>query len=363
MIMYVFSYLILMVIILNLAISTLISMKLLMHNNSGSRYEQWIKPIIYVAMVYTEMSVSFNFIGVVAHEYLFALLIFYLVDKNKAVFLVAVTPIIRIMYIFFVDGHVTLVSVIATGIVSILVIVYLKVFSKFVENQLLSMLLCEILIVATEIAFSSYIPHVVIYSLFNQSTNWIIRATVAVITVIAVRKVYLQVTSLQEKNLELKKEVSFDKLTGFLNYKKFEQDILMNVNTRNNIGIAIIDLDYFKKVNDTYGHDIGNQILQQFSIFLRKHLAYKLKQTELGIYRYGGEEIVWMFDPVLFSDVQEYLEIVQAEFEKIPLGGKNHYMSFSVGISFSINHHFNLKKTFDEADNLLYESKKMVEGK
>lgn len=63
-------------------------MQFLMYSNSGSRYEQWIKPIIYVAMLYTSMSVSYHFIGVVAHEYLLALLIFYLVDKKQAILLV-----------------------------------------------------------------------------------------------------------------------------------------------------------------------------------------------------------------------------------------------------------------------------------
>ncbi|STY39589.1 Uncharacterised protein [Leuconostoc mesenteroides] len=78
MLTYLFSYLLLMLVIMNLAISTLISMQFLMYSNSGSHYEQWIKPIIYVAMLYTSMSVSYHFIGVVAHEYLLALLIFLL---------------------------------------------------------------------------------------------------------------------------------------------------------------------------------------------------------------------------------------------------------------------------------------------
>ena len=58
-----------MLVIMNLAISTLISMQFLMYSNSGSRYEQRIKPIIYVAMLYTSMSVSYHFIGVIEHEY------------------------------------------------------------------------------------------------------------------------------------------------------------------------------------------------------------------------------------------------------------------------------------------------------
>ncbi|EEJ42413.1 diguanylate cyclase, partial [Leuconostoc mesenteroides] len=73
--------------------------------------------------------------------------------------------------------------------------------------------------------------------------------------------------------IQLQKEVIFDKLTGFFNYKKFEQDILLGPDKQTNTGIAVIDLDYFKNVNDTYGHEAGNKVLQEFSLFLREHLA------------------------------------------------------------------------------------------
>ena len=94
-------------------------------------------------------------------------------------------------------------------------IFYMKVFDKYVSNQTLSMILSEIFIVATSL-FCSLHSHVVIYSIFNQPTNWIIRATVAIITILITRKVYFQVTNLQNKNIQLQKEVIFDKLTGFL---------------------------------------------------------------------------------------------------------------------------------------------------
>lgn len=362
MITYLFSYIILMVIIMNLAISTLISMKFLMYSDSGSRYEQWIKPIIYVAMLYTAMSVSYHFIGVVAHEYLLALLIFYLVDKKQAIILVIITPFVRMLYMLFVDGHLTVINIVASLAVAVMVIIYMEVSDKLIANQTLSMIISEVLIVATNLFLAPYIPHVVIYSIFNQPTNWIIRASVAVITLLIVRKVYFQVTTLQNNNTELQKEVSFDKLTGFFNYKKFEQDVLTNADENVDVGIAILDLDYFKNVNDTYGHEVGNQVLRQFSIFLRENLAYKLSPTDLGIYRYGGEEFVWIFNPSMFTDVKHFLKNIQNDFLEIPLGDKGHHMSFSVGISFSRHHKYNLKLTFDAADDLLYRSKKNGRG-
>ncbi len=363
MLTYLFSYLLLMLVIMNLAISTLISMQFLMYSNSGSRYEQWIKPIIYVAMLYTSMSVSYHFIGVVAHEYLLALLIFYLVDKKQAILLVIITPFVRMLYMLFVDGHLPTVNVLASLVVAGMAIFYMKVFDKYVSNQTLSMILSEIFIVATSLFFAPFIPHVVIYSIFNQPTNWIIRATVAIITILITRKVYFQVTNLQNKNIQLQKEVIFDKLTGFFNYKKFEQDILLGPDKQTNTGIAVIDLDYFKNVNDTYGHEAGNKVLQEFSLFLRERLAYKLNSKDLGIYRYGGEEFVWMFDPNNFSDIGKFLKSMQLELSKLPLGDQNHLMSFSAGVSFSKNYKFNLKMTFDIADDLVYQSKKTGRGK
>lgn len=102
-------------------------------------------------------------------------------------------------------------------------IFYMKVFDKYVSNQTLSMILSGIFIVATSLFFAPFIPHVVIYSIFNQPTNWIIRATVAIITILITRKVYFQVTNLQNKNIQLQKEVIFDKLTGFLIIKNLNK--------------------------------------------------------------------------------------------------------------------------------------------
>lgn len=109
---------------------------------------------------------------------------------------------------------------------------------------------------------------------------------------------------------------------------------MLGPDKQTNTGIAVIDLDYFKNVNDTYGHEAGNKVLQEFSLFLRERLAYKLNSKDLGIYRYGREEFVWMFDPNNFSDIGKFLKSMQLELSKLPLGDQNHLMSFSAGVSF-----------------------------
>ncbi|WP_235190459.1 GGDEF domain-containing protein [Leuconostoc mesenteroides] len=342
---------------MNLAISTLISMQFLQYSPSCSRYAQWIKPIIYIAMLYTSMSVSYHFIGVVVHEYLLVLLIFYLVDKKQAFQLAVITPFVRMLYMLFVDGHLTFSNILASLLLAGLVILYIGAFDKYISNQILSMIISEICIVITSIFFSAFIPHMVVYNMFNWSMNWTICASLAIITILITRKIYFQVTNLQSENIQLQREVIFDDLTGFFNYKKFEQDILLDPVKPMNTGIAVIDLDYFKNVNDTYGHEAGNKVLQEFSLFLRERLAYKLNSKDLGIYRYGGEEFVWMFDPNNFSDIGKFLKSMQLELSKLPLGDQNHLMSFSAGVSFSKNYNFNLKVTFDVADNLVYRSK------
>ncbi|WP_273727872.1 hypothetical protein [Leuconostoc mesenteroides] len=70
-----------------------------------------------------------------------------------------------------------------------------------------------------------------------------------------------------------------------------------------------------------------------------------------------------MFDPNNFSDIGKFLKSMQLELSKLPLGDQNHLMSFSAGVSFSKNYKFNLKMTFDIADDLVYQSKKTGRGK
>lgn len=92
-------------------------------------------------------------------------------------------------------------------------------------------------------------------------------------------------------NRKLKYFASYDKLTGFLNRRAFfsflENDIKRLKRTNSKLSILMLDLDFFKKINDTYGHLIGDFILIEFSDLIKEHL----RDIDL-VGRFGGEEFL-----------------------------------------------------------------------
>ncbi len=94
-----------------------------------------------------------------------------------------------------------------------------------------------------------------------------------------------------------------DELTGLPGRRAFNQAMLALAET---YAIAMVDVDHFKKFNDTYGHDTGDQVLRL--------VAARLARVGGGgrAYRYGGEEFVIVFNGVSTSDAAEHLEAVRA---------------------------------------------------
>ena len=93
------------------------------------------------------------------------------------------------------------------------------------------------------------------------------------------------------KNIELEELAVTDKLTGLFNRAKLdivlETEIDRAINRDGDISIIFIDIDKFKTINDTYGHQVGDQILKDFS----KKLQHCIRKTDT-IGRWGGEEFL-----------------------------------------------------------------------
>ena len=102
-------------------------------------------------------------------------------------------------------------------------------------------------------------------------------------------------------------------LTGLYNYRyleerlTFEMDRLKN-NEINNLSVVMLDIDYFKQVNDTYGHQSGNDILYMFAKKLEAALP-----TGGTVGRYGGEEFVYILPGIAKAEAVDFAEKLRAE--------------------------------------------------
>ncbi|MDR1849260.1 MAG: GGDEF domain-containing protein, partial [Zoogloeaceae bacterium] len=132
----------------------------------------------------------------------------------------------------------------------------------------------------------------------------------------------------------LKESSLRDPMTGLNNRRYLEEYIetlLANVRRQQiHLAIMMLDLDYFKMVNDTYGHDAGDTVL--------KALSEVLKQTVRSsdmIIRYGGEEFLIILQDTEEPDADQVAENIRSAVEKIRVnaGGTVLQKTISIGLS------------------------------
>lgn len=118
----------------------------------------------------------------------------------------------------------------------------------------------------------------------NQILVWMKNAIVGIIAIIVI---FLMVLIIQTmKYMAVKKTAYMDKLTNVYN-RNYLQELQEFVNLDDFI-LATIDIDHFKKVNDTYGHDIGDKVLKQVA----NTILLNIRNKDDIVIRYGGEEFL-----------------------------------------------------------------------
>ncbi len=156
------------------------------------------------------------------------------------------------------------------------------------------------------------------------------------------------------ENIYLEEKILHDKLTNAYNreyfdknYKKFIYESLEN-NTK--LALAILDIDYFKKVNDNYGHDIGDEVLIKFVQTIQNNL----RKDDILV-RWGGEEFVLILQLDSQKDLEKKLEHLKRVVEIEPFPKINN-ITCSIGASIYQDSE-DISKTIKRADEALYKAK------
>ncbi|MFA9375074.1 MAG: GGDEF domain-containing protein, partial [Poseidonibacter sp.] len=167
-----------------------------------------------------------------------------------------------------------------------------------------------------------------------------------------------KVKSLEEELNRTKNESMTDHLTGLLTRRAYSNEIrkIENSYQRNHSQYAVVffDLDHFKKINDTYGHDGGDVILKTFAKVLEKCT----RENDI-VGRYGGEEFVAIVHFNLNRELLQYLKRVKTivTANDFKYKDKKVKVTFSAGVAIRSNH-VSYASAIQKADMLLYESKK-----
>jgi len=175
-------------------------------------------------------------------------------------------------------------------------------------------------------------------------------------------------------NAELFNSAIHDKLTSLYNIHYFKElvfnELAKVLKFKTNFSLALIDLDHFKSINDTYGHSIGDEALKFFS----RVLSEEFRRASDIVARYGGDEFIVAFPSTSAEGAYIVCEKLRKRLNREPLlvnGITKIFLTPSVGIA-QINYDEveskdNIdeifKKLFLKADTALYNSKRTGRNK
>jgi len=166
--------------------------------------------------------------------------------------------------------------------------------------------------------------------------------------------------SLRESKEEAERLSAFDDLTGALNrrafMKRLEEEINRAQRQKASTGLILMDIDFFKVVNDTYGHQVGDFVLQKFCVCITQSLR---SYDFFG--RYGGEEFVACLPNANLTETANVAERMRREVEQLEII-VNNSQNINVTASFGVAHlnyasQENMDSFISRADDAMYKAK------
>ncbi len=173
-------------------------------------------------------------------------------------------------------------------------------------------------------------------------------------------KVGERILHLQE---QLQKAALYDSLTNLLNRKavieRLESELSRSCRTGIPMSIALLDIDNFKDVNDTYGHGTGDKVLREIAVRMKEAV-----RSYDSVGRYGGEEFLLIFPGISGSDAVKICERVRSSIMEKPFspaspheGEEPFPLSASLGLCETPSPCEKVDVVLTEADNALYRAK------
>jgi diguanylate cyclase (GGDEF)-like protein len=158
---------------------------------------------------------------------------------------------------------------------------------------------------------------------------------------------------------EIYRLMTIDGLTQVHNKRHFqeslEREFARSKRYGNPFALVLFDIDHFKKINDTYGHLAGDEVLRNMGVLLKKRV-----RTNDIVARVGGEEFAVILPeagkPGGVALAEKLRKLIEAE--PFSYNGVNIPVTVSLGVSGYEAHHENSETMVSEADEKLYEAKR-----
>jgi diguanylate cyclase (GGDEF)-like protein len=169
---------------------------------------------------------------------------------------------------------------------------------------------------------------------------------------------YTTIESQAAQNSKLRQDASCDLMTGLYNHHSFVthlDEYIESFDGERKLCLAILDIDNFKSVNDTYGHDCGDTVLIHLANVLKAHAS-----ANSTAYRYGGEEFAIVITEQTLDEASDTVQAILEDFKAHTFPFTNQNITFSAGIA-KLASGDNREMLFKRADEMLYVAKR--EGK
>lgn len=165
---------------------------------------------------------------------------------------------------------------------------------------------------------------------------------------------YTTIEAQAKENDRLMDDVMRDPMTDLYNHGSFTADLdkaLSNYTEESPIVLVMIDIDDFKSINDTYGHDSGDEVLIKLADTLRKYDTGKITP-----YRYGGEEFALISVGHSKNEIFGIMQNILSEFVSLKYSFADKAITLSAGVA-EYSSGMSCEVFFDKADDTLYLAK------
>ncbi|EJN36570.1 diguanylate cyclase (GGDEF) domain-containing protein [Pseudomonas sp. GM84] len=171
------------------------------------------------------------------------------------------------------------------------------------------------------------------------------------------RRISILLSQLDQARVSLQQAAHYDALTNLVNRRGFNQlfaeQLAEHTASTNRLAVMFLDIDHFKRINDSLGHDAGDELLKAIA----SHIKAATRSQDL-VARFGGDEFCIVTSLGSRDEARHLAQrIMQRMKEPIDLGGRRMVMTTSIGISIFPDDGHSAEELLKHADLALYQSK------
>lgn len=191
----------------------------------------------------------------------------------------------------------------------------------------------------------------------GNKQHYLIRETIAIHNGhYCKQRLLIDVTTFINKIESLEETSITDNLTGLKNRgglrKRIDESLKKNDCY---FWMIFADLDKFKDVNDTYGHDVGDEVLKYIALLFKKYF-----NADADCFRFGGDEFIFVIDEISYENLEMRLQKINEELSSFYISIGNNRINIQTSISFGLsqyNKELTVKDILNRSDAAAYFSK------